>query len=313
MSGNSPERAPRAFAFGPFTLVPSASLLLRGDAPLSIGGRALDILTALVERPGELVTKRESMARLWPATIVDEGNLKVNVAALRRTLGDGGPGEAEYIATVTGRAFHLSTVQVSGLHGTTSATPAARRNLPQSLTNFIGREREIAEIRRWLDEKRLLTLTGAGGCGKTRLALEVAGGMLDAYPDGVWLAELAPLAEPTLFAQAVAKALAIEAQPGQDLVETLVQWLGPRRSLLVLDNAEHLIEACARLAERLLRQCAGLTILATSRERLGVEGESIYRVPPLSIPRAMPAKTCWPARPYTCSWIVRDCSVRTSA
>jgi predicted ATPase len=167
------------------------------------------------------------------------------------------------------------------------ATASAPHNLPIQLTSFIGRERDIAEVKRLLATSRLLTMTGAGGTGKTRLALQVAAGLLDAsaFPDGVWLIELAPLAEPVLVPQSVATVLGLRETPGRPITAVLVDDLGPKRALLVLDNCEHLIAACAELAELLLRTCPRLTILATSREALGIAGESAYQVPSLSLPQ----------------------------
>ncbi len=157
-------------------------------------------------------------------------------------------------------------------------------NLPIQLTSFIGREQEIAAVKESLSTTRLVTLTGPGGSGKTRLALEVAADLLEHYPDGVWLAQLAPMSEPTLVPKAVASALGIPEQPGRPLTETVVDYLQPRAPLLLLDNCEHLLEACARMADALLQACPNLRILATSREALGIAGELTYRVPSLSLP-----------------------------
>jgi predicted ATPase len=156
--------------------------------------------------------------------------------------------------------------------------------IPRQLTSFIGRDREIAEVKRLLSATALLTLTGAGGCGKTRLALRVAADLGDQYPDGVWVAELAALSDPALVASAVATALDVPEQPGRALIETLKAYLQPRSLLLVLDNCEHLVTACAELAEILLRTCPILRILATSREPLGIPGEIVWRVPSLLLP-----------------------------
>jgi non-specific serine/threonine protein kinase len=156
-------------------------------------------------------------------------------------------------------------------------------------TSFIGRERELAEVRRLLATTRLLTLTGAGGVGKTRLALAVAAQVPTSYPDGVWLVELAPLADPMLVPQAVARVLGVRDRPDQPLTETLTAWLATRRLLLVLDNCEHLVAACATLAAAILRVCPDIRVLATSREALGIAGETIWRVPSLSLPDPDPA------------------------
>jgi predicted ATPase/DNA-binding SARP family transcriptional activator/DNA-binding CsgD family transcriptional regulator len=162
----------------------------------------------------------------------------------------------------------------------------ARHNLPAPLTSFVGREREMLEARRLLPMTRLLTLAGAGGSGKTRLALEVARDLVGLYPDGVWLVELAPLTDPALVAQELAGVLELQERPGRPLVDTLADALGDREMLLVLDNCEHLIDASAHLTETLLHSCPRLRVLATSREALAIDGEVVWQVPPLSLPEA---------------------------
>jgi predicted ATPase/serine/threonine protein kinase len=159
-----------------------------------------------------------------------------------------------------------------------------RNNLPAQLSSFIGREAEIIEIKQLLAETRLLTLTGVGGSGKTRLALQVAADLLTDYPDGVWLVELAPASDADLVTQLTAKALGIREQPRRALLETLVDRLRSKHLLLVLDNCEHLLDACATLASALLKTCINLRILATSREPIGVPGESVWQVPSLATP-----------------------------
>ncbi len=161
-----------------------------------------------------------------------------------------------------------------------------RHNLPSARTSFIGRDAEMLEVRRLLAMTRLLTLTGAGGCGKTRLALEVARDLQGAYADGVWLVELAPLSEGALVPQAVGAALGVREQPGRPLTDTLSDALRTKEMLLVLDNCEHLIDACAQFVDRLLNSCSHLRVLATSREPLGVAGEANWVVPSLSLPDA---------------------------
>jgi predicted ATPase/class 3 adenylate cyclase/Tfp pilus assembly protein PilF len=157
-------------------------------------------------------------------------------------------------------------------------------NLPVQLTSFIGRERETAAVCRLLAEHRLVTLTGSGGTGKTRLSLKAAEQLLGSYPDGAWLVELAPLADPLLVPAIAATTLGVAETPGKSIADSLVDFLRQKRLLLILDNCEHLLEACAKLADRLLRASPDLTILASSRETLGVKGEAPFHVPPLSIP-----------------------------
>ncbi|MCA1729638.1 MAG: AAA family ATPase, partial [Actinobacteria bacterium] len=157
-------------------------------------------------------------------------------------------------------------------------------NVPETLTSFVGRGTELVKVRRTLAMSRLLTLIGAGGCGKTRLALEVTRDFVGLYPDGVWLVELAGLSEPELVPQQVADALGVREQPNRPLLSTLLEELQTKKLLVVLDNCEHLIDACARLVETLLGVCPDLRVLATSREALGVSGEVTWRVPSLSLP-----------------------------
>ena len=163
-----------------------------------------------------------------------------------------------------------------------------RHNLPSPRTGFVGRGREVVEVKRALYTTRLLTLTGAGGSGKTRLALKVATDCTYDYPGGVWLVELAGLSEPELVPQAVAGALGVREQPGRPLAETVADRLREQRALIVLDNCEHLLEEVASLLDFLLTACPHLEALATSREPLGVEGEVLFPVPPLTVPAGLP-------------------------
>ena len=159
-------------------------------------------------------------------------------------------------------------------------------NLPAARTSFVGREREMVELKRMLSMTGLLTLTGTGGAGKTRLALEVARELVSVYPDGVWLVELAPLSDPELVAQQLARALGVREEPERQLLETLVEYLRKKKALLLLDNCEHLLDAVANLAGVLLGSCPRLKLLATSREPLGVASEATWAVPSLSVPGA---------------------------
>lgn len=161
---------------------------------------------------------------------------------------------------------------------------AFSHNLPVQLTSFVGREQEIADVKRLMATTRLLTLTGAGGTGKTRLSLQVAADLLEEYEDGIWLVELAALSDPSLVPQTVATALGVREEPGKALTQILVEYLKPKQLLLLLDNCEHLLGGGAALADALLRGCPDVRILATSREGLNIAGELAYRVPSLSLP-----------------------------
>ncbi|MGO8960929.1 MAG: adenylate/guanylate cyclase domain-containing protein [Streptosporangiaceae bacterium] len=162
--------------------------------------------------------------------------------------------------------------------------PRLLNNLPSQVSSFIGREAELAEVRRLISTSRLVTLTGSGGSGKTRMGLQIAAELLDGSADGVWFADLAPLQDPGLVAVTVASMLGILQDPGRPLIDTLVEAIGGRSLLVLLDNCEHVIGTCAKLADTLLRNCPNVVLLATSREPLGIDGERIHRVPSLQTP-----------------------------
>ena len=182
------------------------------------------------------------------------------------------------------RVFQLTAPGLPADFPALRTLDARPHNLPLQLTSFVGRERELVEVGRLLARHRLVTLTGAGGCGKTRLALQAAADGLDAWPDGVWFVDLAPLTDPALVPQAALAALGLGEAPGRPPLERLTDALRPGRALLLLDNCEHLVGACAALAEHLLRACPRLGLLATSRELLGGAGEAVWRVPSLAVP-----------------------------
>ena len=164
--------------------------------------------------------------------------------------------------------------------------PALQNNLPAELATFIGRERELSQVRALLQSSRLVTLTGAGGCGKTRLSLQVAAELLDGSGDGVWLVELAAVTDEDAVPSAISAPLGIARQPGRPALEVLLDALAPQAALIVLDNCEHLIGGCAKTADAIVRRCPRVHLVATSREPLGIGGEMVYRVPPLSLPES---------------------------
>lgn len=260
----------RHVLFGPFRLETANQRLYRGEAAIPLRPKSFAVLEYLVARPGRLVKKHELLDAVWPETAVVDVVLKVCVQELREALGDD-PKQPRYIETAHRLGYRFI--------GEVSAN-----NLPMRLTSFVGREREITEVGRLFETTRLLTLTGAGGAGKTRLAHEVARGLVEAFEDGVWWSELGPLSDSTLVPQTVAVTLGVREQPGRALTATLVEYLRPKTLVLVLDNCEHLVEACAGLADTLLRACPQLKVLATSREALSLEGETVWSVPPLTVP-----------------------------
>lgn len=277
---------PRSFSFGPFLLVPERQLLLQADAPVRIGGRALDILAALVERPGEPVSKHELMARVWPKTVVEDCNLKVNIAALRRALGDE-PGMARYIATVTGRGYRfVAPVRAGGLPGASlpsAGVAAPAHNLPFPRSRIFGRGDAIDAIRRDFDVSRLVTIVGPGGIGKTTVALAVAERAIGSFKDGVWLVDFSLLNDARLTPNAIATAIGLPASSA-DMSGALCDYLGQRQMLLVLDSCEHLIDAVANCIDRILAQAPSVKILVTSRAPLQLDGERIRRLPGLGTP-----------------------------
>jgi predicted ATPase/DNA-binding XRE family transcriptional regulator len=192
------------------------------------------------------------------------------------------PVRALFVAAARGR--RPATEVLAARQGQATGASALQNNLPVQLSRFIGRGRELAEVRALVESSRLVTLTGAGGCGKTRLSLQVAAELLDGSGEGVWLAELAAVLDEDAVAPRISEALRLAPQPGRRVLETLLDALTPQDVLIVLDNCEHLIGGCAKTADAILRRCPRVRLLATSREPLGISGETIYRVPSLSLP-----------------------------
>src|SRR5712692_6894036 len=276
-----------AISFGPFRLLAAQRLLLEGDNPVRLGSRAFDILAALVERPGEVVSKKELITRVWPETFVEDSNLKIQVSALRRALGDGQGGH-RFIVTVPGRGYNfvapvsVKELPVAPLPATIA--PAGVHNLPLAITRMIGRDEAVAALVSRLSRHRLVTIVGPGGVGKTTVALAVAERMIPGYEHGVWLVDLAPLGDPRLVPSAVATVLGLGMRT-EDPLPGLVAGLRDKRMLLLLDNCEHVIDAAASLAAAVLSGAPGVNILTTSREPLGVAGEHTHRLGPLGLPQ----------------------------
>jgi len=280
----------QSFLFGSFRLSPARRELWGDGVPLTLGSRALDILLALVRRRGELATKKELMDEVWGAGIsVEENNLTTHIATLRRALGDGGNG-GRFILTVPGRGYRfVAPVQLIADGAISSAAPpptpiTAPVNIPLPLTSLVGRTKETREIIARLERSRLVTITGAGGVGKTRLAIEAAASLTGRFPDGVYLLEFAPIGDPTLVTETVARHLNISLPPGSDATKLIIAALKSAKVALVLDNCEHLIEAISDLIAAILPACPSVAIIATSRERLRIGGESTYQLLPLEIP-----------------------------
>jgi predicted ATPase len=277
-------------SFGPFRLLPARRLLLERDAPVSLGSRALDLLIALVERPGEVVSKSELIAKVWPHAVVVEGNLKLHIAALRRALADGQCSN-RYISAVCGRGYCF-VAPVTRSVGPRSATAqysatGPLSNLPAPLVRLIGRDEVISRISEQLANHRLITLVGPGGIGKTGVAVATAERLTNSYEHGVWFVDLTAISDSRLLAAAVGSTIRLDI-PADDRVAGLLSFLSDKRMLLVLDNCEHVIEAAAALAFQVSRAAPSVQILATSREPLSVEGERLCRLQSLEVPAVLP-------------------------
>jgi predicted ATPase/DNA-binding winged helix-turn-helix (wHTH) protein len=277
-------------AFRHFRFFPREGRLLAGDKPIDLGARASDLLLTLVEASGMVVPRDVLMSRVWENRIVTENNLQVQVAALRNALGD----DRDLIRTVTGRGYQF-TGQVEALSGVSHPKPdgtepvgprdGVQTNLPEAVSGMIGREAELDEVVALVRSHRFVTLTGAGGIGKTRLALEAARSLQIQFPHGVWIVHVSAICDPALLPQAVAGAVGLSAS-ADITAEEVSSMIGSREMLIILDTCEHVIDAAAAMAEALLCRSPGVRVLATSRERLDAFGEWVYRVGPLGVPSA---------------------------
>ena len=263
-------------------------------ASVPLGGRAVDLLAALVEAANELVTRDQLIERVWPGMTVGEGALDFHISAIRKALG----AHRAMITTISGRGYRLLGAwsrQDTDRPGSPTSSPSAdaSTNLPAFTNDLVGRNASFVYLQQACSAYRMVTLTGPGGIGKTALAIELARRLLPEFDDGIWMVELASLADPNLIPVAVTEAIGLPSGMGPQSAQGVARGIGNKRLLLVLDNCEHLIDAAAHLAESILRLAPSAVILATSRETLRVQGECVYRVPPLDVPRrdaAQPAE-----------------------
>src|SRR6202047_3913 len=274
----------RTLRFGPFELSIGERVLQRDGQVLPLGDRALDILIYLADRPSKIITKQELMDRVWSDVTVEEGSLRVHVAAIRKALGDGQFGN-RYIANIKGRGYSFVGIVVP-LAGSTegeSDSPRQQGRLLARPLMMIGRETVIGEVKDKLRDGRFVTLLGPGGIGKTTIASAVGHAAAEEFGGQVYFVDLEDLTDPRHVAGAVATSLGVALKskdPGLELVDLVRS----RKLLMILDSCEHVIEAVALLAEQLYQETEEIHVLITSRELLKVEGEHCYRVLPLDYP-----------------------------
>jgi predicted ATPase/DNA-binding winged helix-turn-helix (wHTH) protein len=273
-----------AKCFGSFRLLPDQRLLKEGDKPVRIGSRTLDLLIALVDRPGELVRKEELVALVWPNTHVAPCNLSVHIARLRQILGDGRDGN-RFVINIPGRGYRFVADVTTDIESSPPLAVDAVHNLPALFTQLIGREDAMADLVLQLKQHRLLTVVGPGGIGKSSVAQAVARELVARFRDGVWLIDLEPLTDPQLLPSALRSAFGLETRE-EASIQRVIANLRDKSMLLLLDNCAHLVTAAARLAEAVLRDAPGVQVLATSCEPLRILGEQVYRLPPLECPPA---------------------------
>ena len=272
-------RGDTVLRFGPYAFHLNQRLVLEGDQPLRLGGRALDILQVLVEHAGSVVSKEALIAQVWPRSVVEEINLRVHIAALRRAFRDGQNGHC-YIVNIPQRGYSF----VAPVQQASEVTPISlenlhkpQHNLPARLTPVTGRDAVVGSLVRQLPVRRFMTLVGPCGIGKTTVALRVGELLLQHYRDGVWLVDLATIDDPAQLVDHLTRTLGLN-------VGTTLESLGQWHALLILDNCEHLLERCRTLIEALLASAPRLSILVTSREPLLATGETLLPLPPLVVP-----------------------------
>jgi predicted ATPase/DNA-binding winged helix-turn-helix (wHTH) protein len=284
MVDRSGSQANSVISFGPFRLYAAERLLKKGDETLAVGGRALDILIALVERAGEVVTRKELILRVWPDVAVEAANLHVQINGLRKALGEGRE-EARYVVNVSGRGycFVAPVTRSPARHISPPVAVHPLKNLPPRLTRMVGRDGIVRTLSEQLMLWRFVSIVGPGGMGKTTVAVSVAHMLFDDFDGAVFFIDLAALTDPQLVPTAVASALGLMVRTPDPLV-SLLAFINGKKMLLVLDNCEHVIDVAAPLAERVVSETPQAHVLATSREALRAEGEHVHLLYALDYP-----------------------------
>lgn len=275
--------AAESIRFGAFRIVPNARRLERGDEIISLGSRAFDLLCLLIERAGEVVSKVELMSGAWPGLTVDESSLRFQIVQLRRALGDDGD-TSGFIKSVTGRGYcFVMPVRPEEAPRTAPRVETSPTNLPARLSRMVGRENVVSALGDQLDKRRLVTIRGPGGIGKTTVAIALAHECASRFRDGVRFLDLGGIKDPKLVAGAVASAIGLFVPVG-DPTPRLIDTIRDRQLLFVFDGCEHVIEAVVHLAEQISQHTSNVSVLATSREALEIEGEIVFDLEPLALP-----------------------------
>src|SRR3984885_5403377 len=278
------------YEFGGWEMDLARRELRTRGVPVPLGGRAFAIFAILAQSAGKLVTKDELMARVWPGVTVEENTLEVHISAVRKALG----ADRGLLSTSFGRGYRLAgnwTIRKESTPADAVAVDPTQMpvqqgptNLPAPTSEVVGRTAAVQQLQEFLSAHRAVTLTGPGGIGKTTLALEVARSLFPTFSGDCWLVDEVSLSDPGLVPSMVAGVLGLKLEGDEISSESVARAIGGKKLLLILDTCEHLIDAAARLTETVLRLCPATSIVATSREVLRIEGEHVFRVPPLDVP-----------------------------
>ena len=274
-------------AFGPFRFIRSQRVLLRSGVRVALSKRASTILLLLLERAGELISKSEIIAHVWPDTLVDEAALRVYISGLRKALEEGKAG-MHYVENVTGHGYRfiapVTRIEELPLPQPEAGAAESPNNIPLPLPAIIGREKELSRLASQLPQRRFMTIVGPGGIGKTTIAIAASHRLRAADFSDIFFVDLSSIVDPALVPASIASAMGLPLVCA-DVLADIVKFLENRRTLLLLDNCEQVVEAAAHVTEKLLALAPGLHILATSREPLRVAGESVLRLAPLALPQ----------------------------
>jgi predicted ATPase/DNA-binding winged helix-turn-helix (wHTH) protein len=308
-------RTDGGLSFGPFNLLVKERLLTKEGVAVELGARALDLLIVLTSSPNEIVSKKNLMSRVWPDVIVEEGSLRFHMNGLRKALGDG-RGDARYITTLPGRGYCF-VASVSPPDGPRDDMPVVasnfpHANLPSRLSRVVGRDEDVLKLSAQLNASRFVTIVGAGGVGKTTVAIAVGHQLIDAFSGALLFVDLGTLSDPDLVTAGMASMLGLSVQ-SNDATPNLIAYLRNKRILLILDTCEHLVEAVASLAASIIDAAPQVHILATSREALRIEGEHIYRLDALACPPDEPGLTAAAVRTFPAAQLFMERAAASGA